>query len=251
MNPSLAFGFKSRSQIARVLTEDWGVRNLYCPACDVNTLVQSSANTRAFDYSCHGCNGGYQLKAGTRWSEKRVPDAGYESMVGAIRSERVPNLFVMQYTADWRVLNLLLVPSFFFTESAIQKRNPLSPTARRAGWIGCNILLSAIAPEGKLRLIAAGVPQSPTFVRQQYRKVRPLAELKVSKRGWTLDVLKFVHRIGRTRFALQEMYAFEPEFAKLYPKNRNIRPKIRQQLQVLRDFGFIDFFGSGEYGLRS
>jgi type II restriction enzyme len=180
-----------------------------------------------------------------------VPDAGYEAMVGAIRSDRVPNLFVMQYTIEWTVLNLLLVPSFFFTETAIQKRNPLRPAARRAGWVGCNILLSAIAPEGKLRLVNAGVSVSPTVVRKQYQRIRPLSELKVSNRGWTLDVLKFVHRLGRAQFTLAAMYGFEDEIAKLYPNNRNIRAKIRQQLQVLRDLGLINFLGGGEYSLRT
>jgi hypothetical protein len=30
---SLAQGYKSASQIARVLTEDWLARNMYCPIC--------------------------------------------------------------------------------------------------------------------------------------------------------------------------------------------------------------------------
>jgi type II restriction enzyme len=37
--------------------------------------------------------------------------------------------------------------------------------------------------------------------------------------------------------------------AKLHPANRNIRPKIRQQLQVLRDMGLVEFLGGGEYRL--
>ncbi len=251
MNADLAIGYKSRSQIARVLTEDWGACNLYCAACDATSLSQSPANTRAFDYCCLGCNAGYQLKSGTRWSEHRIPDAGYEAMVAAIRSDRVPNLFVMQYSVTWNVLNLLLIPSFFFTESAIQKRRPLSSTARRAGWIGCNILLSAIAPEGKLRLITGGLPRKPIEVRKEYKNIRPLAELDVTSRGWTLNVLKFVHRLGKRRFNLEAVYQFEPDLSKLYPKNRNVRAKIRQQLQVLRDMGLIEFLGRGEYALRN
>ena len=31
--------------------------------------------------------------------------------------------------------------------------------------------------------------------------------------------------------------------------NRNIQPKIRQQLQVLRDLGLLEFLGVGEYRL--
>ncbi len=34
-----------------------------------------------------------------------------------------------------------------------------------------------------------------------------------------------------------------------YPNNKNVRPKIRQQLQVLRDLGLIEFEGQGKYTL--
>ena len=41
-NTSLAEGYKSGSQIARVLTEDWLARNMYCPICgEVQLDVQS------------------------------------------------------------------------------------------------------------------------------------------------------------------------------------------------------------------
>ncbi|MGI0085759.1 MAG: DpnI domain-containing protein, partial [Nitrososphaerales archaeon] len=33
------------------------------------------------------------------------------------------------------------------------------------------------------------------------------------------------------------------------PNNAHIRDKIRQQLQVLRDMGLIEFLGSGSYRL--
>jgi type II restriction enzyme len=157
----------------------------------------------------------------------------------------------MQYGPDWRVSNLLLIPSFFFSENSIQKRKPLSPVARRAGWIGCNILLSAISPEGKIRLVTDGVSVDPVLVRTQYQRVKPIASLKGRMRGWTLDVLRFVHQIGKTRFRLDEVYAFEKDLAELYPGNRHIRPKIRQQLQVLRDIGLVEFLGLGHYALRN
>jgi type II restriction enzyme len=33
--------------------------------------------------------------------------------------------------------------------------------------------------------------------------------------------------------------------AKLHPNNAHVRDKIRQQLQILRDIGLLDFLGSG------
>jgi Dam-replacing HTH domain len=44
--------------------------------------------------------------------------------------------------------------------------------------------------------------------------------------------------------------AFEPRLAALYPGNNNVRPKIRQQLQVLRDRGWLEFLGRGRYRVR-
>jgi type II restriction enzyme len=250
MNPSLGIGYKSRSQIARILTEDWAASNLYCAACDHANVSQTRANTHAVDFTCRGCNAGYQLKAGGRWNEQRIPDAGYEPMIKAIRSDNVPNLLVMQYNPSWMVSNLILVPSFFFTETAIQKRKPLSPNARRAGWVGCNILLCAIPPEGKIRLVTDSIPSDPQSVRSQYVKIKPIATLKTALRGWTLNVLRVVHKVGKTQFGLDDIYGFEAELAKLFPGNHNIRPKIRQQLQILRDIRLIDFLGGGCYSLR-
>ncbi len=46
------------------------------------------------------------------------------------------------------------------------------------------------------------------------------------------------------------MYDFEARFAALYPCNSNVRPKIRQQVQVLRDRGWLGFLGRGRYRVR-
>lgn len=248
MNSALAACYKSQSQCARVITEDWAARNLYCPACTSSKLSQSANNARAVDFSCEQCDAAFQLKGGRGWSERRI-DAGYDAMLSAVRSDRVPNLLVLQYSPSWTVRNLLLVPSFFFTESAIEKRPPLSATARRAGWVGCNILLSAISPEGKIRIVLDDVAERRSVVRAEYSRVKPLAQLKGRLRGWALNVLQCVHKIKRPEFDLAEVYQFERELSKLYPGNRNVRAKIRQQLQVLRDLELIRFLGHGKYAL--
>jgi len=37
----------------------------------------------------------------------------------------------------------------------------------------------------------------------------------------------------------------------LHPQNQNVRAKIRQQLQILRDLGLLDFISLGEYSVRN
>jgi len=41
----------------------------------------------------------------------------------------------------------------------------------------------------------------------------------------------------------------EKAFVAAYPKNNNIRAKMRQQLQVLCDLGYLEFLGTGTYRL--
>lgn len=247
----LGRAYKAGSQIARVLSEDWCVRELYCAACTSDRLLSSRANTPAIDFVCPGCAQCFQLKGFKTWNQKKIPDAAYESMVRAIRSDRVPNLLVLQYSSDWIIRNLLLVPNVFFSESVIEKRPPLSSTARRAGWVGCNILLNRIPQDGKIAIVSNGSTVAERQVRKEFSRVRKLAEVPPTLRGWTLDVLTTIRRLGKARFSLQELYQLEPYLQGIHPSNQNVRPKIRQQLQVLRDLGLIEFTSPGNYALRT
>jgi type II restriction enzyme len=249
MNIHDAEGYTSNSQRARRITEAWACANLYCAACDSNSVLTEPCNTKATDFSCPSCSARYQLKASKSWNERRIPDAGYHAMIAAIRQDQTPNLLVMQYTPNWNIKNLLLIPSFFFAESAVERRKPLSPTARRAGWIGCNILLSEIATEGKIQIVVDSHFRSSASIRQQYQAIRPLTRLKPALRGWILDVLRVVESLGVETFTLPDVYSKEQELAELHPENLHVRAKIRQQMQVLRDLGLITFNGAGKYSL--
>ena len=94
------------------------------------------------------------------------------------------------------------------------------------------------------------VPQSPASVREQWRRNLFLREEPTGARGWLLTVMKCVELLGKAEFSLDEVYASEAYIRRIYPENRHIREKIRQQLQVLRDAGFLDFLGRGRYRLR-
>jgi hypothetical protein len=65
--------------------------------------------------------------------------------------------------------------------------------------------------------------------------------------GWKLDVFNVVSKIRQNIFDLRTAYEFENELRKLHPENQNIEPKIRQQLQELRDLGLIEFISPGLY----
>ena len=59
-----------------------------------------------------------------------------------------------------------------------------------------------------------------------------------------------VDKLGRKDFSLDDVYTFEKELNKKHPDNRHIKDKIRQQLQVLRDKGYLEFTSRGNYRLR-
>jgi type II restriction enzyme len=243
--------YKSESQRARVATEGWAANNLYCPNCDSPSLEASPANTPATDFICPQCAALFQLKGQSRPLSLRITDAAYETMRRAIEQDRTPNLFALHYARDvWRVANLILVPRFAFSTSALEKRKALGRRARRAGWVGCNIVLGNIPPDARIPVVLEGIVSSPEKVRRQYARLRPLSQLKHEQRGWTLDVLKVIRSLDCTEFSLREAYTSEEELAQLHPKNRHIRDKIRQQLQVLRDMGIVEFLGGGNYRLR-
>jgi type II restriction enzyme len=190
------------------------------------------------------------LKSQSKPFGSRIVDAAYSEMKRAISEDRTPNLYVLHYDlTQWAVQTVILIPHFAFALSAIERRAPLAATARRAGWIGCNILLRKIPDDARIPIVEAGRARPATEVRTSYQRLRPLEKLRVDKRGWTLDVLNVLRSLNKKEFSLAEIYTHADELAKLHPQNAHIREKIRQQLQVLRDLGLLEFLGDGSYRL--
>jgi len=169
----------------------------------------------------------------------------------AIVGDETPNLFLLHYQLPkLTVESVLLIPHFAFTLSLLEKRKPLSPNARRAGWVGCNFLLDRIPADARIPIIQDGQLVSSAKVRKAYKRLRPLEKLNVQKRGWTLDVLQIVKRLNKEEFTLREVYNQEESLVKLHPNNAHVRDKIRQQLQILRDLDLIEFLTPGSYRLK-
>lgn len=74
-----------------------------------------------------------------------------------------------------------------------------------------------------------------------------LRNSKLDVRGWTLDVMNCINKLEGSIFTLEQMYKFEQILSIKHPENHHVREKIRQQLQVLRDNGIIEFVGRGCY----
>jgi type II restriction enzyme len=250
MPGELAAGYSSPSQRTRVVSEAWGEDNLYCSNCTSDRLRRLPTNTPAIDFECPRCTSLFQLKSQRHRFASRINDAAYEKMREAIVERRTPNVLALHYdAARWTVQNLILVPSFVFSLSCLEKRKPLKPSAQRHDWVGCNILLTNIPLDARIPLVSEGAVANPRVVRRLYERLRPLEKLRIEARGWTLDVLNVVRGLRKAEFTLAEVYAHEAALARLHPENRHVRDKIRQQLQTLRDLGFIGFLARGKYGV--
>ena len=128
----------------------------------------------------------------------------------------------------------------------IIKRKLLSVTAKRAGWVGFNIDLRKMPESGKVFLVKDQQVIPRDNVTEQFQKTLFLRTQSIASRGWTLDVLQCIDKL-EANFSLNQVYAFADLLKLKYPENNHIKDKIRQQLQVLRDRGIIEFLGRGHY----
>jgi type II restriction enzyme len=244
--------FQSASQNARVWTEQWVAAHLFCPNCGAARITQYVANRPLADFYCGACGEDFELKSKKGRFGPKVADGAYGAKIARLASGTNPNLVLMNYDlARFGVTDLFFVPKHFFVREIIEERPPLAATARRAGWIGSNILLREVPSSGKVWFVRGGEVVERGQVLEQWRATLFLRDRGQAARGWLIEVMKCVDQLGRGAFTLDDVYAFEDRLAAIYPGNNNIRPKIRQQLQVLRDQGYLDFVGRGRYRVRS
>ena len=244
--------YTSGSQKARDWTESWVAKWLYCVNCGNAEITRFQANLPVADFFCPACNDQYELKSQKRTFGPRVADGAYDAKCQRLLSATNPNLMLLNYDlATTAVTNVCVVPKHFFVPEIIERRKPLRETARRAGWVGSNILIGQVPQSGRIFLLRNGVPQPKEAVLAKWQQTLFLRSQGVEARGWLIEVMKCVEAIGRSEFDIDDAYAFAPRLSALYPGNQNVKPKIRQQLQVLRDNGSLDFIGRGRYRLRS
>jgi type II restriction enzyme len=246
---SLADTYRGPTQRVKVLSEQWVATWVYCPNCGSPCINRYKNNAPVADFFCPECQEDYELKAHGRSLGPTIVDGAYKTMMERLDSQTNPNLLLLGYDRRaMHVRNLVVVPKHFFISSLIEARRPLASTARRAGWIGCKIRLVDVPAAGRLFLIKDGVVENQADVRDQWRRTLFLRDQRYqSMKGWLLSVMRIVDRLHEDTFSLHDVYAFESELMAAYPQNKHVRPKIRQQLQVLRDSGYLIFLGDGKY----
>jgi type II restriction enzyme len=251
----MKFGFRepqtnyvSGSQRARVWTEQWVSEWLYCPNCGNPEILQFPANLPVADFYCPRCSDQYELKSQKKPFGAKLVNGAYATKMERLKSATNPNLLLLSYDASKAsVTDICIIPKHFFVREIVERRKPLAATARRAGWIGSNILLSRVPISGRIHIVQGGIVVPRESVLEQWRQTLFLRAQPAETRGWLIEVMKCVDVFGEREFDIDEIYAFEPMLARLYPDNNNVRPKIRQQLQVLRDSGYLEFLARGRY----
>ncbi len=240
--------FSSRSQLIRVATEKWTAENLPCPACSAS-LDPYPNNMKVFDFHCESCNEKFQLKSSNHGFSKYVLDGEYKTQLASIRRGEYPSILLLSYQ-ECDVDDVTAVHRSCIIPDYVIPRKPLSRKARRAGWQGCNFALFQMPDLAKISLVINRRLSPASLVMDKWKSIQSLLKTDVSRRGWLADVLKCVEQQFQT-FTLQDLYASsEEELQKKHPDNRNVRPKMRQQLQYLRDLGFVEFVKPGIYRFR-
>ena len=243
--------YSSGSQSARAWTERWVRDWVYCPNCASPNIAPFPNNSPVADFICTSCKDEYELKSQKSMFGTKVLDGSFRTKCERLAADNNPNLFLLNYDLkQLSVRNLFVVPKHFFVREIIEERKPLAPTARRAGWIGSHILLDRVPEAGKIFIVRDGRPEPQASVLEKWKQTLFLRDEGQEARGWLIEVMKCVEALGKQEFQLEDVYTFEDHLSQIYPGNQNVRPKIRQQLQFLRDRGYLTFLRRGYYRLQ-
>jgi type II restriction enzyme len=252
LSVEVAKNYSSNSQQIRVMTEHWVNRSIFCPNCG-ERLNRFENNQPVADFYCGSCSEEYELKSKNGILGKKVIDGAYSTMVERLQANNNPNFFFLTYSnTTLEIKDFLAIPKYFFIEEIIEKRTPLSLGARRAGWVGCNIVMGSIPEFGKIFYVQNGVTQNKSRVLEKWNKTTFIRNTQdVESKGWIFNVLVCIEKLKKKDFSLDELYRFESLLKAKHPLNNNIKAKIRQQLQFLRDRNVLEFVSPGKYRLKS
>ena len=144
--------WKSKSRIIGEACEDYVKNTIKCIRCN-NNFEKCKPNEKSKDLICISCNQKYQIKA-KNVSYKQVNNikckkqfrtigGEYSTTLNSI-NEKIDYLIILYEKQSYKILNVLYITNENINSSCIIPRKPLSSTAKRAGWQGCNILFDNI-----------------------------------------------------------------------------------------------------------
>lgn len=247
-NQNLANWYTNNSQKIRTMSEPWTEENIFCPNC-WNNIINLENNKAVSDYLCEKCRENYEQKASKHKFKNKVISSEYYTLIERLNSKDKPHFFFLHYLEkNYEVNDFFVVPKYFFIPEIIEKRKPLSLTAKRAGWTGSNILFWKIPNSWKIYYIEDWKENSKKDILEKWQKTKFFKDIKqTNSKWWILDIMNIIESLWKKDFVLQDVYNFENDLKILHPENNNIKAKIRQQLQFLRDKWYLEFVRSGVY----
>lgn len=250
LDNKLADGYTSQSHKIGLMTENWVGSQIFCPNCGHLELGKHKNNKPVSDFFCSNCNEDYELKSKKDKMGNRILDGAYGTMIERLNSENNPSFFFLNYDIkNYKVQNFMVIPKHFFTPAIIVKRNKGIPN--RPNYIMCSIDLSLIPQSGKIFFVKNKQIEPKNKIISEWQKTLFLrGEKEISAKGWILDIMNCVEKLGNKEFSLDEVYTFENFLSKKHPENKHIKDKIRQQLQFLRDKNYLQFLGGGKYAIK-
>ena len=227
----------AQKQVIKVLTETWTANNIFCPVC-WSALDNHKTDKPINDLFCIDCSNDFELKA-SKWKfTKKLAAGSYQKAIDSIEAKPM-HLFVLKYSDDFTITNFLVIPKYFFTKQVIIKRpNALKS---RPNYFMSDIDFSSIPESWKIHYINNWTYKTRTEILKEWQRVRFLDKEKQESKWWIFDIMKCIEKLEKDEFVLQEIYAFESDLKILHPENKNIKAKIRQQLQFLRDKWYLEF----------
>lgn len=116
----LADNYRSKSQIARILTESWALNNIYCPRCGHDKILHFPNNSAVADFYCPSCNSEYELKSKKAPLVKKFRTG---HMIPFFRGSRVKTIPIflflptMKMPCAWKIYGLFRSISSFLPSS--------------------------------------------------------------------------------------------------------------------------------------
>tara|TARA_B110000305_G_scaffold173614_1_gene191901 strand:- start:256 stop:750 length:495 start_codon:yes stop_codon:yes gene_type:complete len=145
--------WKSESRIVGEAGELYIKENIECSRCNDNNFQKCKSNETSKDLICISCSQKYQIKAksATQKQINNIKNKDIFKTIGGEYSttlkninEQIDYLIILYEKKSYKIINILYIKYENININCIIPRKPLSTTAKRAGWQGCNIIFDNI-----------------------------------------------------------------------------------------------------------
>ena len=145
--------WKSESRIIGEACENYVKNKIKCIRCKNNNFEKYKTNEKSKDLICISCNQKYEIKAkrATHNQVNNIKNTKQFKTIGGDYlttlnniNEKIDYLIILYEKRSYKILSVLYITNENINLNCIIPRNPLSLTAKRAGWQGCNLIFDNI-----------------------------------------------------------------------------------------------------------